>query len=451
MGFNKIFIDKLVYPYMEKHKANKIRQYIRELKHSDKLSSQQIYKLQRGKLKKLLLHCIDNVPAYEEFKDLRGVINKDPYEGLRQISVLTKEKFLIDHDRYISKTVDKNTLIHNNTGGSTGEPVKFYLDRYTVEHYEAARWRSLSWWGIEPSDPSVMIWGSPIELSKASDIKYKLKERFLKNRIILPAYDIDSKKMNEYVDKINKFKPKYIYGYASALYAFSKILMDKNIYVNIPLKGVLSTAETLHDYQRKAIERAFNCPVINEYGARDGGIIAYQCPKGHMHISAENLVLEIVDIQTKEPVEMGKRGLVLVTDLNNFAMPRLRYQLGDMAIISNKETQCKINLPILESIEGREDEMFISKDGKMVHGHYWNHIARNMSSIKQFQFIQHSKEKATLKVVKSSKFKQKDIDNFVEEIENVLGVEEVNVKYLKDIPTSNSGKIRYAIREFDID
>ena len=118
----------------------------------------------------------------------------------------------------------------------------------------------------------------------------------------------------------------------------------------------MSTSENLYDFQRKTIEQAFDCPVINEYG-RDAGIIAYECPKGRMHISAENMIVEILDIQTNQPVEPGKPGLVVITDLNNFSMPRLDIRLGDVAALSKEGCECGRTLPLLRK----------SKDGKMIY------------------------------------------------------------------------------------
>ena len=119
------------------------------------------------------------------------------------------------------------------------------------------------------------------------------------------------------------------------LHLLAQLMINKNIKIKYKLKGIVSTSENLYDFQRKTIEQAFDCPVINEYGARDAGIIAYECPKGRMHISAENMIVEILDIQTNQPFEHGKPGLV-ITDLNNFSMPRLRYKL-EMSLHCQRE------------------------------------------------------------------------------------------------------------------
>jgi phenylacetate-CoA ligase len=156
-------------------------------------------------------------------------------------------------------------------------------------------------------------------------------------------------------------------------------------------KAVVSTSEMLHGYQREAIEAAFGCFVANEYGARDAGILAYECPQGGMHLTNENLILEILHPVTLEPVKPGQSGLAVVTDLNNYSMPRLRYVLGDMVSLSeNERCSCGRTMPLLKSVDGRQTDMFLSKDWKLIHGSAFNSLAVSCPAVKQFRIVQKS-------------------------------------------------------------
>jgi len=452
MDLNAVFVKNVLFPMMETFKGNRIRKNLTELQNSQRLSYEALRSLREEKLKKLMLHCIDNVPAYSRYKNMRQIISDNPFKALTSFPVLTKDMFRTMNEDYISKTADRKNLIANISGGSTGEPVKFYLDRYTVEYYEAARWRGLSWHDIEIGDRSVMIWGSPIELSAHKAKKYRLKEKFLKNRIMLPAYELNPDSIKDYIEIINSYRPEYIYGYASSLALFSNLAQKAGLSLNFIPKAVISTSETLYDFQREEIKKMFKCNVVNEYGARDGGILAYECPKGRMHISAENAIIEIVDPVTKEILAPGESGLILVTDLNNFSMPRLRYQLGDMGALAIDSTcNCGAKLPVLERIEGREDDMFVSGSGAYVHGHYFNHIVRNMVSFRQFQIIQKTPTDIHLKIVKSEDYKESDLDTFIAGIKKGLGDVNIKLEFVDSIPPAPSGKIRYAIREFPLE
>ncbi|MCT4545222.1 MAG: phenylacetate--CoA ligase family protein [Vallitalea sp.] len=449
MDIVKPFIEKALYPIMEKRKGNKTRQNIKELINYQNMSQSDLHKLQENKLRKLLLESIKNVPAYQSYSDLKDEIEKNPFKALLKFPILDKNLFMENPNSYLNQTVSKENLIPNCSGGSTGEPIRFYVDRYTVDYYEAARWRGLNWYDISMGSRSVMIWGNPLELNKNQTKKYYLKEKWLKNRIIIPAYSLNPENMIEYVEKISKFRPEYLYGYSSALYVFAELMIQLELTLPFKPKAIVSTSETLFDFQRDMIKKAFGCPIVNEYGARDAGMLAYECPCGSMHICSENVILEVVDKKTLQPVPYGKTGIVIATDLNNFSMPRLRYKLDDSVILTKDKCKCNMGLPVIEEIRGREDDMFVTVDGNFVHGHAFNHIARNLKSLSKFQIIQHSPSFAELSII-FKETNKKELDFFVEEAKKLLPKTEIKVKVVDDIPVNASGKYRYTIRKFKI-
>jgi phenylacetate-CoA ligase len=450
MDLNALAIRKVLFPILRIVKGNQTLSYIRQFQKTQYLPEEDLAALQREKLRRLLLHCVDHVPAYQPYKHLIPLIEKDPMEALKQFPVLTKQTVNENQEQLISVVADRSKLIPNRSGGSTGQPVRFYIDRPTAEGSESARWRALSWWDISIGDKCLMVWGNPLELSQHKKILYHMKERFLKNTVFVSAYDLSPEALQKYVGVLNRSKPKYFYGYASALYLFAQYILKHEIQIKHPPNAIVSTSETLHDYQRAAIEKAFRTRVINEYGARDAGIIAYECPQGRMHLSCENMIVEIVDIATKKPVETGKSGLVVITDLNNFSMPRLRYQIGDIAALSGEKCPCGRTLPVLDKIEGREDDIFIAENGSYVHGVYFANLARSYPSIQQFQIIQHTREDITLKVIKSNLFKESEMQQYIREIQNTMGKVNIKLEYVDHIEASASGKTRYSKREFAI-
>lgn len=484
-----LWIRHALFPLMEIVKGNSIRTYMKELKQSQHWTPEQLHTYRLDKLKKLLHHAVAHVPAYADLQPLAasGLIDRDPQAALQQFPVLTKSTFQQQKEQYIADNADRQRMIPNQTGGSTGQPVAFYLDRYTVEHFEAARWRGLSWHDIEIGDASIMVWGSPIELSKLADQKFRWKELLLKNRKIIPAFHLNEANIQHYVDMIHSFKPKYIYGYASALYTLARLIRESGIAVRVPLKGVVSTAETLQAHFREEMERVFQCQVINEYGARDGGILAYECTEGSMHIQAENAWLEAVDPLARTPAAQGERGALLVTDLNNFTMPRIRYEIGDVGVLAERRCSCGITLPLMERIEGREDDLFLAKDGTLVHGQFFTHIIRMMSGIAQYQIIQNDRDNLTIKLVMSEAGeasgargategpgateatgwteateameasevteleKTETIQELIHQVKKKMGAVNVHIEQVQQIPPTASGKMRSAIRAFPLE
>jgi len=453
---NGWWIRRGVWPLMEL-KGNRIRACMRDMERIERMEPEEIRALQKDKLRRLIDHAVRHVPAYrhlrEEWERSSAQPGLDPAMFLRErVPVLTKHRFNGDREQYVADNAPRESLIVNRTGGSTGEPTRFYMDRPTVEHYEAARWRGLGWHGIRIGDPSVMVWGSPFELSQAQSRLYTLKERWLKNRILFSAYDLKPERIEEYVRRIRSFRPHYFYGYVSALAMLAQLLLDRGIRLGVPLKAVITTAETLHPHQREAIEKAFGCRAVNEYGARDAGILAYECPHGGMHISAANAWLEVVDVKTHEPLGPGEKGALVVTDLNNYSQPRLRYLLNDVVSLGADRCPCGRGLPLLASIEGREDEIFQTADGTLVHSFYLNQLARGLASFRRFQLIQHSPLELTVKLVRDERFyKPEEEEAFLRGIREMFGESaQLKVEHVEDIPPSPSGKFRYAIREFPL-
>ncbi len=449
MDITKLFIEKILYPAMEYKKGNRVREKTEMLAKMENVSREERQKYVEEKLSILLNTCLKNVAAYKDVPITCDEIELSPLETLKKFPITRKRDVLKNKDTYINSEFDRSKLIENNTGGSTGEPLRFYMDREAVESYEAARFRGLSWYGITNGSRSVMIWGNPIEMDQNQEDRYKKREKYLKNRIMIPAYNMKPEMIESYVKLIDSYKPEYLYGYSSILDAMSLMMLEKDLHPKISLKAVVSTSETLTTQQRENISKAFSCKVVNEYGARDAGILGYECPCGEMHIIEENAVIEVLDPVTLEPVDDGVSGLLAVTDLTNLAMPRLRYILGDVGSVSSKLCECGRTSRVFSSIDGREDALLVKKDGTLVHGHIINHYAKIRNNIKQFKFVQKSIDLAELTIVRKNNTDD-DSELFIRDIKNTFPGIELHVEYTDEILPSRSGKMRYTVREFSI-
>ena len=245
MALHKFLIEHAIWPAMEKRKGNKIREIQRAL---EKSQYEDVAALQRERLTELLLHCKAHVPAYESVLPDEDTIRQDPYAALRCVQPLAKRTFQTEAEAHLADNVPQSVRIANCTGGSTGEPVRFFMTRAQVESYEAARWRGLGWYGITQGSRSVMLWGSPIELSQQAQLKNRIKESLLKNRQILSAYHLSEQELAKQVTFLNRYKPEYLYGYASILTAFAQMMERRGLSLKITLKAVVSTSETLEPW-----------------------------------------------------------------------------------------------------------------------------------------------------------------------------------------------------------
>lgn len=448
MPIHKYIIENFLYPAMERYKGNQIRTILSALQQSQ---YGDVSEIQRKQLTQLLLHCKNHVPAYQTITASEEQIAADPFDVFyNQVPILPKRSFQRNAEAYLADNVAQEKRIANCTGGSTGEPVHFYMTRQQVESYEAARWRGLSWYGISQGSRSVMLWGSPIELSKQEQIANKIREHILKNRCILSAYALSHHNLKRYIRFLQRYKPEYLYGYATILTAFAQMIEAQGIEPNISLKAVVSTSETLEDWQQKLLQRVFHCPIANEYGARDAGILAYSCPNGSMHISAENCILEVLDPITYQPLPSGESGLLAITDLRNYVQPRLRYILGDIGTLGATPCACGRTLPLLLKIDGREDDLLIGHGGALVHGNIIGQLLRPMEGLSAFQFRQHTPTQATLYLVKKSPDIILNESEIRSKMWKVLPDTKINIQYVSTIPPTASGKMRYAVRECSI-
>ncbi len=433
---------------MERLKHNRIRIYAKGLMKTQSAPPEHLGELQRKRLFKLFAHCLSHVPAYAQPETEEFQLNR----LWRHVPPLEREVFQQNAERYLAQPSDKTALIRNASGGSTGQPVVFYMDRRTVEHYEAARQRGLSWWGLTPGSRSMMIWGNPKETGQVGRWKFRLKERFLKNRIVVPAFDLTPAQIPELVRKINRFKPAFFYGYPSAIHQLALLIRRSGLPLTHKPKVIVCTAEMLYEDQRTVMASVFGCPVANEYGARDAGILAFTCPEGSLHATVENALFEVLDPDTFKPLPMGETGLLAVTDLHNFVQPRLRYLLGDLASFSDEPCACGRTLPVFSSLEGRHVDMFVLPDGSHINGHRFGilflQLEREGAAIEQFQIVQHAPERATLMLKRRENAPSKRIQLFEESMAALLPGVEITTQFVDDIPATASGKIRYSRREF---
>ncbi|NLF80189.1 MAG: phenylacetate--CoA ligase family protein [Clostridia bacterium] len=450
MDIVKPIIDHLLYPLMEARRGNRIREYLAELQSSENAPPHELAELQNSCLRRLLRHCVEQVPAYHEQRSLLPLIESDPRAALAEFPILSKERFRADPESFIAANADRTRLIANTSGGSSGNPLQFYLDRATVEHYEAARWRGLSWYGISPGSRCLMIWGNPFELNRLAERRFRISERWLKNRRIIPAYDLDPRAIKAHLRLMRRYAPEYLYGYAGALTLLARLMLEQGLACPVPLKAVVSTSETLYAAQRELIERAFVAPVVNEYGARDGGIIAYQCAAGGLHLAAENLVAEVIDLGDRQLLPPGQKGLLLLTDLHNFVQPRLRYQIDDEVILAEAPCTCGRSLPLIADILGREDDIFLTVTGRFVHGVAFANCIKRLPEVEAFQIRQRAPEHAHLLLVAKDGLQPPGLAGVLRDFQTLLPGSDITWELVKQIPWSNSGKLRYTVREFPL-
>lgn len=441
---NPFLVRKVLYPLHEGLQGRRTVSYMREMDDSQWWSAQRISDYQLTKLRRLLVHARKTVPYYGRVLDGLGLRPEElSWDDLVKLPIMDKEIFKANEQDIISE-VYRDRLIRLRTGSSTGTPMWFYSCTHTQAYQNAAKMRCRSWWGIRPGDTMFEFWASPIELSRRGRITV-LKDQLFMNHYMLSALDMTPEVMTGYVELMNRRRPKVIVGYPSAMELLSQHIRDTpGLQLHFAPKGVVVTAEVLLPRQRELVQEVFGAPVINEYGARDGGLLAYECPHGSMHIVAENVVLEVDESTGVD--EDSRTGDVLVTNLESVAYPFVRYRVGDQVTLSDRVCTCGRGLPTLEKIVGRKTDWLVDSTGKRIHGLVVAHTIGKVQGVKQFQIVQDRSTALTVKVVRNAFYEPRDDHFIVESMRPYFsGPMEITVVHVDAIDASSSGKHRFIV------
>lgn len=336
----------------------------------------------------MLAHAEVHVPFY---RALFSDISFNP-EGVRSLTDLAYlpllDKSRIRANTEALKSENGQSLARFNTGGSSGEPLIFYIGKERVSHDVAAKWRATRWWNVDIGDREIVVWGSPIELGAQDGIR-GLRDWLFRTKLI-PAFEMSEQKLDRFLDEIRAVRPKMLFGYPSALSHIARHANARGQRMDdLGLRVAFVTSERLYDEQRRQISETFGCPVANGYGGRDAGFIAHECPEGGMHITAEDIIVEIVD-QQGMPLPCGEAGEIIVTHLATKDFPFIRYRTGDIGVLDSKLCACGRGLPLLKEVQGRSTDFLIAQDGTVIHGLALIYILRDVTGISNFKIIQES-------------------------------------------------------------
>ncbi len=452
MKMYSVLFEKVIYPLIEtrKLKGKRTLPYLHFLRKTQWWSLEQLRELQLKRLHSLLSHAYSNVPYYRQiFSKLR--ITPDDIKTVNDIvrlPILTKADIKNNINRIIATNYKRRDLLLSSTGGSTGEPMRFFVDKEWRAWNMAAAYRQWSWAGYNLGDKMAYLWGAPQDLSIQATLTAKINNS-LSRTIYLDAYDMTEENMDRYVKVLRNFKPKVINAYALAIYLTARYMQKRGI-DDIKPKAILTSCEMLFDHQRAAVERVFGCEVFDYYSGRDTTLQAGECPEhSGYHLTIENAVVEFV--RDGNPVAPRQLGKIIITDLSNYAMPFIRYEIGDLGVPSDEMCSCGRELPLMKSVEGRTTDIFRRSDGGYVTCTGLAMATKDLKNIKQIQIIQKTTGQVTLNVVREDNYTDKDSELLKTVIKRYLGDQiNVEISFVESIALTRSGKYRFTISEIPI-
>lgn len=438
-------LAKGVFFLVEKLRREPVFECLRELEKNQWLTRRQIADLQWEALTLLLKHAYANVPYYRNLFDRLGIRISDikSREDFHRIPILTK-KCLRKNVRQMLAMNRKERLYSANTSGSTGLPLVFYRDGRSTGYSLAAMFRGHTWYGLEIGAKGAMLWDVPIKWK--ARVSTRLKD-FLLNSFREKECNLYDENFFHFYRMMKKKRPDYLMGYPSITYPFAFFLRENGIDGRMfELKMVKCTSETLFDYHRELIESVFGCRLASEYGSAEMGVIAFECPEGGFHLMADCVYTEFLD-EFGRPARPGMKARIIVTNLRNYSMPILRYEMGDIGVASGGMCECGRGLPLMESVVGRVSEPLITADGKKAHAGIFYHVIHRLNreglAFKQYKVYQTAVSELKIEIIKGPDFSERLLKNMDRELHQSLGSGmNIHYEFVSDIPRDRSGKLR---------
>lgn len=404
-----------------------------------------------ARLAAILAHAGSNVPFYRAaLEGLDEQVGNDPFAALTELPLLTKETIRERFEALCSADLPSRSTYEQTSGGSTGEPVRLIQDMGFRDHDNAVQLLMSSWTGWRPGDPEIVITGSERDILESSiGFRANVANRLMRRRFF-NAFRMASETMRECLERIDAQRPKVIRGYAQSLDDLAHFAERESIEIS-PQNAIISTAGTLYPFMRERIETRFGCRVFDQYGSREVSGIAGECGHGAgLHVFPWMNYVEIVD-EEGNPLPAGSEGRVIVTSLCNFAMPMIRYEIGDRATLvpdDAPDCPCGRRGQRIAEVAGRTVDTFEALDGTLVNGEYFTHLLYFRDSVKRFQVVQRGPALVVYRIVASAPLAEAERSAIERDTRAAMGAGcEVEFELVDDILPSGSGKHRYTIRE----
>jgi len=444
--YEKAF-SRVLYPLWESGlRRRHTLAYLADYQRDQWLAPEQIAALQWQRLKRLLEHCEQKVPYYRQRWREAGVAVADirNLDDYAQLPVLTKAD-IRQHFDALQAEGWHDRVLTKATGGSTGDPLRFGYTRESYERRTAVMWRGYDWAGSRMGRRTLFVWGGAVGTpNRVQQFKDRVYNAAFARRV-LNSFGMTEANMAGYADAIDDYRPQVIVGYVGPLVRLAQWLLDTGRRVAAP-RSIIGAAESLHEFQREIIERAFGCPAYNTYGCREFMLIASECERREgLHVNADHLVVEL---QRHPGAPVTEPGEVVITDLFNYGMPFVRYLNGDVATASDHVCSCGRGLPLLQRVDGRLLDAIRTTAGHLLPGEFFPHMLKDVPGLVRFQVVQRRLDQLELSLVRGPGFDEASLAYIRRELAKVVGDSlQLNVHFVDDIPLTPSGKWRVCISE----
>ncbi len=405
----------------------RFHRFLAQLEANENKSRDQLLAEQQQAVKRLLEYAVRHVPYYRE----RAL----PPDRLHDWPILDKQTVAAAPEKFLSDEFRRGDLLTLQTSGTTGTPLTV---RFTTECQElemAFRWRHRAWGGVPFLSRGAYLSGHPIVPADQAGPPFWRVDT-VERRLLCSSYHFSPQNMPQYVEALTRFAPDFIHGYPSSLYVLARHVLEHNLRSLRP-RAVFTASETLLEFQRETIERAFAAPVFNWYGTTEMTCNIVECAYGSLHYRTDYGLLELLD-----------GGVMVATGLLNLAMPLIRYRAGDVAIPRAGTCDCGRAFPLIERIEGRVEDYIRTPDGRLV-GRL-DHIFKGVAHVREAQLVQRRVDELILRIVRADGFGDGDEQAILANARERLGSSiALRCEYVEAIERSAGGKFRFVVSELN--
>lgn len=396
----------------------------------DALSSDELVKLQQDNLKKILKYTSLNVNYYNSVK----LTGNNANDWLQEFPILTKDILRSNSDELLA--VKNKGLKKISSSGSSGISSSVYMNNKDLSSLRAGLIHWWEWYGYRIGNPIIQTGISPNR-----GLLKSLKDYVFKT-IYVNAFVHTEEQIISILKRVKKNNRYILAGYASSLNVIAEIA-EKNQF-KIQFKSVISLGDKLFSHYRKNIERTFNCKVYDTYGSAEGFLIGAEYDLEYMYILSPQTYIEILD-DDNNPVPDGTMGNIVVTRLDGYAMPLIRYKIGDLGILlpENKyPKERKFQYPLLQQIVGRDTDIVKTRSGKILVVHSFTGIFEYVSEIKQFKIIQNTLDGINIEYIKSEGFTSSILKDVLKKLQFYIEDETFTITFIEVefIAPTKSGK-----------
>jgi phenylacetate-CoA ligase len=441
--FSSWMVRRAAYPLWMRRDYPEYFRYARQFRQNQRFSPEELERWQAARLREQLLHAFRNIPFYRRRFEVAGFTPLDirNVEDLRALPALTKNDLQTHNDELLAGDVPEEERIRNQTGGSTGSPVQFWIDKERLDSRRASMDRHNAWAGLHPGDWYAHLWGSRFDTGTSTSPTITWRQRLLTRDLTLNTSLISDEDLTQYIALLRRVRPRVMLAYAQSA-VFLARYCERHEIDDVRFRSIIVTAEMLLPGQRALLESVFRAKVFNRYGCREVSVIASDCSHfTGMHVNADALIVE-VEPALNLPAGMGR---VLVTDLFNRSMPLIRYEIGDLA--STLETgvcPCGRAFPRIANIRGRITDFLVTTDNRRISGISLAQLAGDMPQVRQMQFVQNERANIQLRVVAGDGYGSDTISELRRRLDPYLrGTTELNIVTVEKIAPEPSGKFRY--------